>query len=203
MGEAAMTVAPGLRKFLLTAHVVSSVGWIGAVFAYLALVFAALTSEDAQTVRAAFLAMELTYFVLVPLAFVSLLTGVVQSLGTTWGLFRHYWVIFKLLLTVLAGVVLLANMQTVSSLADMAAATDGAGLPDAAGQLLHAGIGLVVLLLAAILAVYKPRGMTRHGQRKQYELRMGKQDQQPTAPASSTYGARRSDDEAGDELVGS
>lgn len=179
-----MTVAPRLRKLLLTAHVVSSVGWVGAVIAYLALVFAALTSEDAQTVRAAFLAMEMTYFVLVPLAAASLLTGVVQSLGTTWGLFRHYWVIFKLLLTVVAGVVLLLNMQTVSSLADAAAATDGADVPGAGGQLLHAGIGLVVLLLTTILGVYKPRGMTRYGQRKQHELRTRKPDQQPAVPGA-------------------
>lgn len=165
-----MTLTPRLRKFVLTAHVVSSVGWIGAVVAYLALVVAALTSQDAQTVRAAFLAMELIYFVLVPLAFAALLTGVVQSLGTTWGLFRHYWVIFKLLLTVLATLVLLLNMQTVSSLADVAAEVGNAELPSAGGQLLHAGVGLLVLLTTAILGVYKPRGMTRYGQRKQHEL---------------------------------
>jgi len=161
-----MAKRPRLRKFVLTTHVVSSVGWIGAVVAYLALVAAALTSENAQTVRASFLAMELIYFALVPLAFASLLTGVVQSLGTTWGLFRHYWVIFKLLLTVLATVVLLLNVQTVSSLADRAA-REGADLPGAGGQLLHAGVGLVVLLTAAVLAVFKPKGMTRFGRRKQ------------------------------------
>jgi hypothetical protein len=172
---AAMTMGPRLRKFVLTAHVVSSVGWIGAVIAYLALVGGALTSDDSETVRAAMLAMELTYFVLVPLALVSLLTGVVQSLGTTWGLFRHYWVIFKLLFTVFATTVLLLHMPAVTSLADLAAEADGADLPGAGGELFHAGLGLVVLLTTAILAVYKPRGMTRYGQRKQHELRVRKQ----------------------------
>jgi xanthine/uracil permease len=128
-------------------------------------------------VRASFLAMELTYFVLVPLAFTSLLTGIVQSLGSTWGLFRHYWVVFKLLLTVVATLVLLLNMQTVSSLADVAADADSADLPGAGGQLLHAGIGTLVLLITVILAVFKPRGMTRYGQRKQHELRTRKQDE--------------------------
>lgn len=158
--------APAFRKLLLTAHVVSSVGWIGAVVAYLALVVAALTSSDAQTVRAAILAMELVYLALVPLALASLLTGVVQSLCTKWGLLRHYWVIFKLALTVLATVVLLANMSTVGSLADLAADAGGGGLPGAEGQLLHAGVGLLVLLATTALAVYKPRGMTRRGRRK-------------------------------------
>jgi len=124
-------------------------------------------------VRAAFLAMELTYFVLVPLAFASLLTGVVQSLGTTWGLFRHYWVVFKLVLTVIATFVLLLNMRTVNSLADDVA-RDGADLPAAGGQLLHAGVGLLVLLTTTTLAVYKPRGVTRYGRGKQRELRAGK-----------------------------
>ena len=165
-----MTMKPRLRKFVFTAHVLSSVGWIGAVVAYLALVVAALTSEDDQRVRAAVLAMELLYFALVPLALAALLTGVVQALGTTWGLFRHYWVLFKLVLTVLATSVLLLHMPAVNSLADKAGKA-GAHLPDAGGELLHAGVGLLVLLAAAVLAIYKPRGMTRYGQRKQRELR--------------------------------
>ena len=48
-----MTMTPGLRKFALTVHVTASVGWIGAVIAFLALVVAAMTSQDVQVVRAA------------------------------------------------------------------------------------------------------------------------------------------------------
>src|SRR5438876_8144523 len=96
-----MTMTPRLRKFALTAHVTSSVGWLGAVVAYLALAIAGLTSQDAQRVRAACLAMELIgWFVIVPCSLAALLTGVVQSLGTEWGLFRHYWILVKFLLTI-------------------------------------------------------------------------------------------------------
>jgi hypothetical protein len=110
-------MAPGLRKVALTAHVTSSVGWLGAVATFLALALAGLISKDAQLVRAAYLMMELTgWFVLVPLSLASLLTGLVQALGTPWGLFRHYWVLFKLLITVLATVVLLLYMQTLTYL---------------------------------------------------------------------------------------
>jgi hypothetical protein len=63
----------------------------------------------------------ITWFVIVPFALASLLTGLVQSLGTTWGLCRHYWVVFKLLLNVLATLVLLRYTQTVSYLAGLAA----------------------------------------------------------------------------------
>jgi hypothetical protein len=167
-----MTMTVGVRKFALTAHVASSVGWLGAVVAYLALVIAALTSQDAQRVRAAWIAMELTgWFVIVPLALASLLTGLVQALGTTWGLFRHYWVLFKLLLTVLATIVLLLHMPTVSFLAGVAVETDSAHLGGLPGELLHAGGGLLVLLVTTTLSVYKPRGMTPYGWRKQHEQR--------------------------------
>ena len=120
-----MTMRPRLRKFALTAHVTSSVGWLGAVAGFLALAVAGLTSQDAQMVRAAYLAMDLTtWFVIVPLSLASLLTGLVQSLGTTWGLFRHYWVLAKLLLTILATVALLLHMQPISYMASAAAEND-------------------------------------------------------------------------------
>src|SRR5258708_26201449 len=96
-----MTMTSRVRAFVLTAHVASSVGWLGAVVAYLALAIAALTSKDAQVVRSAYLAMELTgWFVIVPLSLAALLTGLVQSLGTEWGLFPYYWILVKFLLTI-------------------------------------------------------------------------------------------------------
>ncbi len=172
-----MTTRPRLRKFVLTAHVVSSVGWIGAVAVFLALGVAGLTSQDAQVVRAVYLAMEPAgWSVLVPLSLASLLTGLVQSLGTKWGLFRHYWVLAKLLINVFATIVLLLYMQTLGSLAGVAAETtlssgDLSGLRSPS-PVLHAGAALLVLLVATVLAVYKPRGMTRYGRRKQHEQHM-------------------------------
>src|SRR3546814_3156266 len=54
--RAQMTMTPRLRKFVLAAHVTSSVGSLGAVAVFLALAFAGLTSQDAQLVRAAYVA---------------------------------------------------------------------------------------------------------------------------------------------------
>jgi len=167
-----MTMSPSLRKFALTVHVTFSVGWIGGVVAYLTLGVAAVTSQDAQTVRAAWTAMELTgWFAIVPLALASLLTGLVMSLGTKWGLFRHYWTLISLVLTVLATVVLLLHMPDVSFLADVAQEAGGARLEELGGDLFHPGLGLVVLLVIQALNVYKPRGLTRYGWRKQHEQR--------------------------------
>src|SRR5919202_2975797 len=133
-----MTMTSGLRKFVLAVHLTFSIGWIGAVVAYLALGVSAVTSQDAQTVRAAWIAMELTgWFAIVPLALAALLTGIVMSVGTPWGLFRHYWVLITLGLTTLSTVVLLLHMPTVSSLADMVRAADDAHLSGHGGDLFH------------------------------------------------------------------
>ena len=167
-----MTMPPGVRKFALAAHLTFSVGWIGAVVAYLALGVSAVTSQDAQTLRAAWIAMELTgWYVIVPLALAALLTGIVMSVGTPWCLFRHYWVLISLVLTILSTVVLLLHMPTVSSLADVAREADGADLGGLGGDLLHPGVGLLVLLVITVLNVYKPRGTTPYGWRKQQEER--------------------------------
>ena len=167
-----MTMTPRVSKFALTAHITSSVGWLGAVAGFLALAVAGLTSQDAQMVRAVCLAMELTgWFVIVPMSVASLLTGLVQSLGTTWGLFRHYWVLVKLLITIVATVLLLVHMQPVGHLARVVAETTLAS-GELAGLRLQlvadAGAALLALLVATALSVYKPRGLTPYGWRKQY-----------------------------------
>ncbi len=200
-----MTLSPGIRKFALTAHLVCSVGWIGAVVAYLALNAAALTSQDAPVVQAAWIAMELIgRNAIVPLALGALLTGLVMALGTPWGLFRHYWVVITLALTIFATIVLLQHLHLLpgaSSLVAAARGNNGAGpaalgsslihaggghgLPGSrppswrGGDLIHAGGGLSVLLIIAGLNVYKPRGLTPYGWRKQQEARHRYHTQQP------------------------
>jgi hypothetical protein len=183
-------VTPGLRKFVLAVHLTTSVGWIGAVVAYLALGVAAATSQDAPTVRAAWIAMELTgWSAIVPLALAALLTGLVMALGTPWGLFRHYWVLISLALTLFATVVLLLHMPTVSALAGAAREADAAELGQLGGDLFHPGVGLLVLLVVTVLNVYKPRGLTPYGWRKQQEERARLA---PSASASAASGAEPS-----------
>jgi hypothetical protein len=115
------------------------------------------------------------WYILVPLALASLLTGLVMSLGSPWGLFRHYWVLFSFVLTLLATAVLLEHMQTVSFFAGLAAETNRADVGQLRdglwGELFHAGVGLLVLLVIQVLNVYKPRGLTPYGWRKQHERR--------------------------------
>ena len=157
---------PTLRKFTLTIHVTCSVGWVGAALAYLALGITAGTSHDPLIIRASWLAMDLVgWYVIVPLAIASLLTGIVISLGTRWGLLRHYWVLIALVLTTLAAAVLLLHMPTVSATAEAARRTDDAGLHALGGDVLHPGLGVLVLLTVTVLNMYKPRGVTPFGRR--------------------------------------
>ncbi|MDB5070510.1 MAG: hypothetical protein JWM87_1621 [Candidatus Eremiobacteraeota bacterium] len=172
-------MTPGLHKFALTAHVITSVGWFGAVAGFLVLAVAGLMHADPQVVRACYIAMGLTgWFAIVPLSLASLLTGIVMSLGTTWGLFRHYWVAVKIVMTLPAIALPLLHMQPISRMAGAAAQTtlSPADLSALRVQLVaYAGAALLVLLVATALSTSKPRGWTPYGWRKQHEQRTASQ----------------------------
>ena len=174
-----MIMQPRLRRAALVLHVTSSVGWLGAVATFLALAVVGLTNQDAQIVRACYLAAGLIgWWVIVPFCLASLATGLIQSLGTTWGLFRHYWVIAKLLITLVATILLLVHMQPVSVVAQAAAETalSSTDLRGLRVQLVaDASAALAALLLTTTLSVYKPRGLTTYGWRKQREQRVASQ----------------------------
>ncbi|MGI9085364.1 MAG: DUF2269 family protein [Aeromicrobium sp.] len=157
----------GVRKTLLAMHLAVSVGWVGAATAYVALAMAAALSNDVSTVRAAWTAMELVgWTVIVPLAIATLITGVTLALATPWGLFRHYWVLISLGLTIFATTIVVLHMPDVSTRAAQARVADAAQLESQGSDLFHSGIGLVVLLVVLTLNVFKPRGLTRYGSRR-------------------------------------
>ena len=166
-------MARGLRKATLVVHLAVSVGWIGAVVAYLALDVTTATSEDAEVVRSAYIALDsIAQAVLVPLAVASLLSGVLLSLVTKWGLFRHYWVVISLLLTIIAAGVLFVETRVIVTSASVAAdpTTSTAALRALPSTLVHSIGGLIVLLVILVLNVVKPRGLTRYGWRKEQAL---------------------------------
>jgi hypothetical protein len=165
-----MALTPFFRKLGLTAHITFSVGWFGAIAGFLALAIVGLTSQDSKIVVSSYISMEvISWFVIIPACLGTLLTGLIQSLGTQWGLFRYYWVLVKLLLTIIVTVVLLLHMQPISYMADMAA---GMTLSDSNLQGLRiqlvadAGAAMLILLIATTLSVYKPWGVTPYGLRR-------------------------------------
>lgn len=170
-----MVMSPRVRRLALTVHVTVSVGWLGAVSAFLALAIVGLVRHDFLIIRAMYVAMEiLGWYVIVPLSFATILTGGVSSMGTTWGLFRHYWIVAKLFITIPATMILLVHMQPIGRAAAVVSGTSNGG-----GELGGLGIQLVAyavfalfaLIAATALSVYKPPGMTRYGWDRQQEQR--------------------------------
>ncbi len=158
-----------LRKLALATHITFSVGWFGAVAGFLALAIAGLASNDSMT---------------------SLLSGVIQSLGTPWGLFQHYWVVVKLLLTIVATAFLLVHMQPVGFIADMVSqhSISNSEFGGLRKQLVvDAGAALLVLLAAIVLSVYKPWGRTSYGRMKLEQNSLVKVKQLVTRRAWERY----------------
>jgi hypothetical protein len=153
-------MAPRIRRIALTAHVTSSVGWLGSVVTYLALAVAALSTADAAFIRNAYPSLAwMAWSVIVPFCFGALLTGLVQSLGTEWGLVRHYWVLAKLAITAVSTAILLLHLPAITAVADLVAS--GADLGIGPKQLvLHAALATAALLTATALSIFKPWGRT-------------------------------------------
>ena len=156
-----------MRKALLCVHVALSTGSIGAVGAFLLLVAIGSTAPTAGAMYIA--AAPIASFLILPLIIAALVSGIVQALVSPWGLLRHYWVLAKLVLTALALIVLLLQLDGIGVVASWAAEQGGnaPGMAEARlSMLVHAAGGLVVLGLTLVLSVLKPRGLTRYGWRR-------------------------------------
>ena len=154
------------QKLALLAHITFSVGWLGSVIPYLALAIAALTSRDDQMVRAACVSMQfIGWFVIVPLSLAALISGLVQSLGSRWGLIRYWWIVAKLVLTLIAVAILLQHMSDVSRAATIARQSTQS-VANLRPELIHSAGGLLVLLVITTISVFKPWGPTPYGRRQ-------------------------------------
>lgn len=171
-----MTLSPSLRKLVLTLHVLTTMGWLGAAAAYIPIAAYVLSHQDAQLVRSAVQIMDLVAnLIVVPVAFASLLTGAALALGTKWGLFRHYWITFKLIFTIFAVFMLVAYTQELGHAASIAAnrtlTSEDLRILQSPIHIIHPTGGLLIVVLATVLSVYKPKGLTRYGWRKQQEIK--------------------------------
>lgn len=162
---------PAARKAWLSAHVIVSVGWIGADLCLLFLGIRALTTADARIGQGAVLQeAAIATFVTGPLVHLTLFTGIVVSVTGRWGLFRYWWVTVSLALTVVMD--LMVNLALVPLLSGLAArvlgATPGAAVPEVLGSgavelVIPPSVALVVLTFVTVINVYKPWGRIRRG----------------------------------------
>ncbi|WP_224390218.1 DUF2269 family protein [Pseudonocardia sp. ICBG1293] len=89
-----------VRQLLVFLHVAVSVGWMGAGAANVVLAGVALGADPATAAAAYRFVDVVDWWLVIPLAFAALVTGVVVAVASPWGLTRHWWVLVKLVLTV-------------------------------------------------------------------------------------------------------
>jgi hypothetical protein len=139
-------------KLAVTTHVLASVGWFG-IAVVVAFCGVAAAASDAARAHALYRAMELMPWLSVPAGILAVVTGTVLGLGTTYGLIRHWWVVAKI---VIAVAVIVTDALLVIKAAHDAAVTGEPATPLYGSTIAH----VVVLALATVLAVFKPRGRT-------------------------------------------
>ena len=169
-------LSPSQYKLLLTAHVVVSVGWLGVVLAKIVLKVFAMTTGAPEIAAALYVATERLNIAFPPLAIGTIVTGVLLSLGTKWGLVQHYWVATKIVLTV--GVIATAVQLGTRIPQPTGRAVEESTILGLASSpmvlLLSLSIAHLIMLLAAtVLSTYKPWGKTWFGRRRAVQPRGG------------------------------
>ncbi|MFJ9692761.1 DUF2269 domain-containing protein [Kitasatospora sp. NPDC101183] len=166
MTAPAFRLSPAARKYAVIAHIVSSVGWLGLMLCLLTLGATGLLTDSADTLRSAYRAMPLLGDVLVlPLSLLALLTGLVLSLGTPWGLFRYRWVAVKFWLTLAAATASIFALTTrLHEAARLAARHPTGTIADMDlgftryNVVIIPSIALTVYVTCVVLSVLKPSG---------------------------------------------
>lgn len=180
------TLTPRLQKFVLTTHIIFSVGWAGAVAVFLTHALVGLTTADNKIMSAAYIAMWLScWLVIIPSNTGSLLTGLIQALCTPWGLFKHWWILVKLILTIGCTVLLLLHTNQIGYLAQTASAFASTELYGLRVEIMYkAALALIVLIAITTISVYKPWGLTSYGQRRLREQNQLRADNKPITKKS-------------------
>ena len=167
---------PRTRKSILVVHIASAGAWIGIDVVMAVVIFTALLGDDA-TRALCYQALELfAGWPLVVAGLVCLASGVVLGLGTAYGLVRYWWVVIKLVINIVfVALVPVALRPEVLEMAEQGRRF-AAGLPAtlAVGDLIYPPIvSPSGLLVATILAVFKPWGLIRK-RRDGVEIRGGR-----------------------------
>jgi hypothetical protein len=154
-----------VRRTTLVVHVAASAGWLGLTLGLLALALAAYTSESASMAEASYRSMEVfTDWLVLPLALLTLASGLLLSLGTPWGLARHRWVFIKFWLTLATTT---ASVLVLRPGVDRAAGTVASGgvVAEPRDLLMGPAVSLTAYVFMTVVSVLKPWGLTRRGRR--------------------------------------
>ncbi|KPC65504.1 hypothetical protein [Streptomyces chattanoogensis] len=152
------------RRAVLVVHVAVSVGWLGLTLGLLALSITGYTAASPDTAAVAYRAMKIfADWLVLPVALIALVSGLVLSLGTAWGLARHRWVYVKFWLTLVTVLLSVFSLRPgIDRLAAQAAA--GTPAPDI-GLLIAPAVATATYFFITAVSVLKPWGRTKRGSR--------------------------------------
>lgn len=152
------------QKFLKGAHLISAGLWLSCVIvlALLPVISSRLVSGD-EIYLYSLVYHFIDMFILTPAAIFTLLTGLVYSLFTKWGFFRHGWLIYKWVVTVLIIVIgtfylgpMVERLLEIADTKRAAALQDQYYLHGQSVGIYAAIINSTLLTLAVFISVYKP-----------------------------------------------
>ncbi|MFI9050582.1 DUF2269 domain-containing protein [Streptomyces sp. NPDC053427] len=152
------------RRALLVVHVAVSVGWLGLTLGLLALSITGYTTASPDLAAVSYRAMKIFGdWLVLPVALIALVSGLVLSLGTPWGLARHRWVYVKFWLTLITVLLSVFSLRPgIDHLAAQAAA--GTPTPDI-GLLVAPSVATATYVFITAISVLKPWGPTKRGGR--------------------------------------
>ncbi|CAH1201890.1 hypothetical protein [Paenibacillus sp. JJ-223] len=147
-------------------HVISASSWIGGTLGMLLLGLYLYSAANGEQLAYTLASMEIIDENLLKYpALMTLLTGILLSIWTQWGLVKHYWIVIKLILTlttILIGIFFLNHWT--ASLVDMVSETGFATLQDHNFRskwlaiLLTASFNLLCLFIMVFITYFKPFG---------------------------------------------
>jgi hypothetical protein len=153
------------RRALLVVHVAASASWLGLTLGLLTLALTAATTQSLPMIEAACRSMKVfTDWLVIPVGLLTLLSGLVLSLGSKWGLARHRWVYTKFWLTLIT---LTASVCALRPGVNDAADTVASGTPlvDPLDLVMGPAVSLTAYVFMTVISILKPWGLTRRGRR--------------------------------------
>lgn len=156
-------VSPSLYKLYLASHIIVSVGWLGTAYTKFFLELAAIMAESADVSKALLVAIEKLHVAFPIMAIATIVTGVLLSLGTKWGILKHYWVAVKLVLTI--GVISTAIQLDDRFVRQSISSLSGQKMTPMIPLICLTAAHMLMLGAATVISVYKPWGKTWFGRR--------------------------------------
>lgn len=154
------------KKWLLSLHILFAAIMLGTSVTFLILSITAVSTKDSGLVLSCYKAMHVLSETSVRASVIgTIVTGILLSLWTHWGLVKYYWIIAKEVLTLVAVILgpigmYIWTLQGISLLTDVGVegANQGAYVVNTISLFIGIGLQIISLIAMYLLSVFKPWG---------------------------------------------